>query len=203
MIISALQLAVGAFYVIKPQISFDDFVNMLPPAFCFMGAHSASISALSTGAVSFGQIIKSAEPAFAAVFRQIREQGQVALLPIVIGGVIFVSVKELDFTVSALVSACIANLSAVVKGNENKKLMGTANLKDRLVSVGNQFAVTINLGSPRECGQQVCGDHHPWLPLEHPRGAAQGGEEAQDKSGHVGQTHRVGPVVPYYFRHQS
>merc|ERR1712086_232806 len=63
-------------------------------------------------------------------------------LPVVIGGVILASVKELDFAMSALVSACIANLFAAFKGNENKKLMETAGLKDRLGSVGNQFAVT-------------------------------------------------------------
>merc|ERR1712086_993507 len=67
-------------------------------------------------------------------------------LPVVIGGVILASVKELDFAMSALVSACIANLFAAFKGNENKKLMETAGLKDRLGSVGNQFAVTTILG---------------------------------------------------------
>jgi len=64
------------------------------------------------------------------------------VLPIVIGGVILASVKELDFAWSALISACIANLFAAFKGNENKKLMETSGIKDRLGSVGNQFAVT-------------------------------------------------------------
>jgi len=47
---------------------------------------------------------------------------------------------------SALVSACIANLFAAFKGNENKKLMETEGLKDRMGSVGNQFALTTILG---------------------------------------------------------
>jgi solute carrier family 35, member E1 len=55
-------------------------------------------------------------------------------------------VKELDFAWAALVSACIANTFAAVKGNENKKLMETPGLKDRLGSVGNQFALTTILG---------------------------------------------------------
>ena len=38
--------------------------------------------------------------------------------------------------------ACSANLFAAFKGNENKKLMETKGLKDRLGTVGNQFAVT-------------------------------------------------------------
>jgi len=62
-------------------------------------------------------------------------------LPIIIGGVVLASVKELDFAVSALISACIANLFAAFKGNENKKLMETPGIKDRLGSVGNQFAI--------------------------------------------------------------
>merc|ERR1719246_354289 len=119
---------------------------MLPVAFCAMGAHSASVFALSAGAVSFGQIVKSAEPAFAAVLSQFVYKKKVSkakwmCLPIIIGGVILASVKELDFAVSALVSACIANLFAAFKGNENKKLMETDGVKDRLGSVGNQFAV--------------------------------------------------------------
>ena len=47
---------------------------------------------------------------------------------------------------SALVSACIANMFAAVRGNENKKLMETPGLKDRIGSVGNQFAITSILG---------------------------------------------------------
>merc|ERR1711935_1244646 len=161
MTISTLQLGVGCIYGLflwvapdgrtKPSVTLDDIIKMLPVAFCFMGAHSASVFALSAGAVSFGQIVKSAEPAFAAVLSQFVYKKNISkakwlCLPIVIGGVILASVKELDFAMSALVSACIANLFAAFKGNENKKLMETAGLKDRLGSVGNQFAVTTILG---------------------------------------------------------
>ena len=128
-----------------------DIIKMLPVAFCFMGAHSASVFALSAGAVSFGQIVKSAEPAFAAVLSQFVYNKPVSkakwfCLPVIIGGVILASVKELDFAWSALISACIANLFAAFKGNENKKLMETEGLKDRMGSVGNQFALTTILG---------------------------------------------------------
>jgi len=161
MTISSLQLAVGMVYGIflwlapdarsKPTVSVDDIVKMLPVAFCFMGAHSASVFAMGAGAVSFAQIVKAAEPAFAAVLAQFVYKKPVSkakwsCLPIVIGGVILASVKELDFAVSALVSACIANAFAAVKGNENKKLMETPGLKERIGSVGNQFALTTILG---------------------------------------------------------
>lgn len=157
MTISGLQLGVGCLYGIflwvapdaraAPRVTLDDIIKMLPVAFCFMGAHSASVFALSAGAVSFGQIVKSAEPAFAAVLSQFVYGKKISkakwlCLPIVIGGVILASVKELDFAWSALISACIANMFAAVKGNENKKLMETDGLKERIGSVGNQFALT-------------------------------------------------------------
>lgn len=159
--LSGLQLGVGALYAIflwlapdarqKPTVSMQDVIKMLPVAFCFMGAHSASVFAMGMGAVSFAQIVKAAEPAFAAVLSQFVYGKKVSkakwlCLPIVIGGVILASVKELDFAWSALISACIANMFAAVRGNENKKLMETPGLKERIGSVGNQFALTTILG---------------------------------------------------------
>jgi solute carrier family 35 protein E1 len=161
MTISTLQLGVGMIYAIfmwlapdaraKPTVTKDDIIKMLPVAFCFMGAHSASVFAMGAGAVSFAQSVKAAEPAFAAVLAQFVYKKPVSkakwlCLPVVIGGVILASVKELDFAVSALISACIANLFAAVKGNENKKLMETPGVKDRMGSIGNQFALTTILG---------------------------------------------------------
>ena len=161
MTISSLQLGVGCLYGIflwvapdaraRPKVTLDDIIKMLPVAFCFMGAHSASVFAMSAGAVSFAQIVKAAEPAFAAVLAQFVYGKKISkakwmCLPIVIGGVIIASVKELDFAVSALVSACLANMFAAVKGNEMKKLMETDGLKDRMGCVGNQFALTSILG---------------------------------------------------------
>jgi len=161
MTLSSLQLGVGAIYGIflwlapdgraKPTVTLEDLIKMLPVAFCFMGAHSASVFAMGMGAVSFAQIVKASEPAFSAVLSQYVygkpiSKAKWLCLPIVIGGVILASVKELDFAWSALISACIANMFAAVKGNENKKLMETPGLKDRLGSVGNQFAITTILG---------------------------------------------------------
>ena len=157
MTISSLQLGVGCLYGMflwvapdarsRPTVTLEDIIKMIPVAFCFMGAHSASVFALSAGAVSFGQIVKSSEPAFAAVLSQFVYGKKISkakwlCLPVIIGGVILASVKELDFAVSALVAACIANLFAAFKGNEMKKLMDTDGLKERFGSVGNQFALT-------------------------------------------------------------
>jgi solute carrier family 35, member E1 len=159
--LSALQLGVGSLYGLflwlapdarqAPKVTFDDIIKMLPVSFCFMGAHCASVFAMGMGAVSFAQIVKAAEPAFAAVLSQFVYGKKVSTakwlcLPIVIGGVILASVKELDFAWSALISACIANLFAAVKGNENKKLMETPGIKERIGSIGNQFAITSMMG---------------------------------------------------------
>jgi len=161
MTISSLQLGIGCLYGIflwlapdarkPPSVTMDDIIKMLPVAFCYAGAHSASVFSFSAGSVSFGQIVKAAEPAFAAVLSQFVYGKKVSkakwlCLPIIIGGVILASVNELDFAVSALVSACLANMFAAVRGNENKKLMETEGLKDRIGSVGNQFALTSILG---------------------------------------------------------
>mmetsp|Transcript_9302 Transcript_9302/g.12293 ORF Transcript_9302/g.12293 Transcript_9302/m.12293 type:complete len:396 (+) Transcript_9302:83-1270(+) len=157
MTISALQLGVGVIYALflwvapdarkPPRVTLKDLVAMVPVSFCAAAAHSSSVFALSAGAVSFGQIVKAAEPAFAAVVgttvykKKISLAKWLCLIP-VIGGVILASVKELDFAWSALISAAIANLFAAFKGSENAKLMTTEGLKDRLGSVGNQFALT-------------------------------------------------------------
>jgi len=157
MTLSCLQLGVGVIYAAflwaapdarkLPKVTVDDIKKMLPVGICAAGAHAGSVFALGAGAVSFAQIVKSAEPAFAAVIgtlfygSSISVAKWLALIP-VIGGVTLASVKELDFAWSALISAAIANCFAAFKGQENKKLMSAAGIKDRIGSVGNQFALT-------------------------------------------------------------
>ena len=97
--------------------------------------------------------MKAAEPAFAAVIgtfvygKKISVYKWLCLIPI-IGGVILAALKqnsdgsfEMDFTVGGLVGALIANFFAAFKGQESKKLLETPGLKDRIGSVGNQFAI--------------------------------------------------------------
>ena len=80
MTISSLQLGVGVLYALflwvapdsrpLPKVTGADIIRLLPVAFCAMGSHCASVFAMNAGAVSFAQIVKSAEPAFAAVLSQ-------------------------------------------------------------------------------------------------------------------------------------
>jgi len=158
MTIATLQLGVGALYAFflwgypdsrkLPNITMSDFKATLPVGLMSGGAHAASVFALSAGAVSFGQIVKAAEPAFAALIGTLFYSASVSkakwlcLIP-VIGGVVLASLGELDFAWAALFTAAVANVFAAVKANENKKLMTTEGLKDRLGSVGNQFSLTI------------------------------------------------------------
>jgi len=158
MTIATMQLGVGCIWAFflwgypdarsLPKITFDDYKKTLLVGFCSAGAHAASVLALSAGSVSFGQIVKAAEPAFAALVgitfysAKVSTAKWLCLIP-VIGGVIFASLGEMNFCVMALVDAALANVFAAFKGNENKKLMNTPGLKDRLGSVGNQFAITM------------------------------------------------------------
>jgi solute carrier family 35 protein E1 len=126
---------------------------MIPSGVCSAGAHAASVFALAAGGVAFGQIVKAAEPAFAAVIgtfvygKSISLAKWCCLVPI-IGGVCLAALKqskdgsiELDFTIGGLLGALVANIFAAFKGNESKKLMETAGFKDRMGGAGNQFAV--------------------------------------------------------------
>jgi len=135
-----------------PNVTSRDLFKILPVAACAAGAHVSSIFSMNLGAVSFAQIVKAAEPAFAALIgvtlygKSVSQAKWLCLIP-VIGGVCLASIKELDFSVMALFAACIANIFAAFRANENKKLMDTAGLKDRIGSTGNQFALSTLLGS--------------------------------------------------------
>merc|ERR1719482_1036942 len=157
MTISTMQLGVGVLYALFtwfapdlrsfPSVTLEDIIKMIPVGFCAAAAHSFSVFAQSAGAVSFAMIVKAAEPAFAALVgvtlygKTLSQAKWLCLIP-VIGGVCLASVKELDFAWSALVAASIANIFAAFKANENAEVMATPGLKDRLGSVGNQFAIT-------------------------------------------------------------
>jgi len=160
--IGFLQMVIGSLYALYlwaapdarafPAVTQSDLLKILPVAFCAAGAHLSSIFSMNLGAVSFAQIVKAAEPAFAAIIgvslygKAVSKAKWLCLIP-VIGGVCLASVKELDFSVAALLSACIANVFAAFRSNENKKLMETPGLKDRIGSTGNQFAISTILGA--------------------------------------------------------
>lgn len=163
MTIATAQLLVGVIYALflwaapdaraPPKVSVADVVKMIPSGVCSAGAHAASVFSLAAGGVAFGQIVKAAEPAFAAIIgtfvygKKISIYKWLCLIPI-IGGVCLAALKqnkdgsfELDFTWGGLIGALIANVLASFKGAESKKLMETPGLATRIGSVGNQFAI--------------------------------------------------------------
>ena len=175
--VSTMQLGVGVLYALfawaapemraQPSVTMEDIMSMIPVSFCAAAAHSFSVFAQSAGAVSFAMIVKAAEPAFAAIVgtllygKSISSTKWAMLVP-VIGGVILASVKELDFAWAALIAACTANVFAAFKGNENKKLMDTPGLRERIGSVGNQFALTSIIGTLFSLPLMIAREGHKW-----------------------------------------
>jgi len=155
--IATMQMGIGCLYALFmwgapdarkfPNIRFRDLIAMLPVSFCNAGVHGFSSFATSAGAISFGQMIKASEPAFAAVIgttvygKGVSTARWLCLIPI-IGGVSLASVTELNFAWLAFWAAGIANVFAAFKGQENAKLMASGEIRDRLDTVGNQFAFT-------------------------------------------------------------
>ena len=163
--IGFMQMALGSLYALflwaapdartLPTVDVQDLMKILPVAACAAGAHLSSIFSMNLGAVSFAQIVKAAEPAFAALLgvtlygQSVSQAKWLCLIP-VIGGIVIASLTEVaggGFSVAALIAACIANLFAAFRSNENKKLMDTDGLKERIGSTGNQFALSTILGT--------------------------------------------------------
>jgi len=140
-----------------PEVTKADLIKSLPLAFCAAGAHAATVFALG-GDPLFGQIVKAAEPVFAAIigtvfYAKAPSFFKVCCLPIIVGGVAFASLKKggdgayaLKFDTTALVFGMIANSFAAFKGGENSKLLSDKGIAQRYGGVGNQFAVTQIVG---------------------------------------------------------
>jgi len=157
MTLATLQLVVGSCYALAlwiapearaaPKITFSQFVALAPLGFFAAAAHAGAVFAMSAGAVSFGQIVKAAEPAFAAAVgyfvygQKISSAKMMCLIPI-IGGIWISSVEELDFTIGALLAAVTANVASAFRGGENKRVMADKDLKVALGGAANTYAIT-------------------------------------------------------------
>ena len=102
--------------------------DSFPIALCHTGVHVRAVIALGAGAVSFARIVKASEPVVTCGLNALL-LGQVlplhvylTLLPI-IGGVATASMKELSFTVLALASAMLSNVSSAARGVLSKMTM--------------------------------------------------------------------------------
>lgn len=122
-------------------------MKLAPLGFWAATAHAGAVFAMSAGAVSFGQIVKAAEPAFAVVvgyfvYSKVESKAKVAMLIPIIGGIMIASAQELDFTVAALLAGCTANVASAFRGQENKRVLADPVLKEAIGSAANVYAIT-------------------------------------------------------------
>lgn len=138
--LAAVQLLVGVLFVLPlwvtglrptPQLTLAHWTALFPVGVWAALAHAFSVLALGAGAVSFGQIVKAAEPVFAAATNALmlgdvdHPMVYLTLVPI-IGGVGLASLKELSFTWTALIAASLANQAAALKNVVSKSVMSQA-----------------------------------------------------------------------------
>lgn len=128
-----------------PKLSMDDLKALFPIALCHTGVHVGAVIALGAGAVSFAHIVKASEPVVtcglnAMLLGEILPwQVYMTLIPI-IGGVAIASMKELSFTLLALSSAMLSNVSSAARGVLSKKTMSGKKIGENL-DAQNLYAV--------------------------------------------------------------
>lgn len=152
--IATLQMATGIFYFVPlwltglrkaPKLSGSDLKTLFPIALCHTGVHVGAVIALGAGAVSFAHIVKASEPVvtcllnFLFLGEVLPTAVYLTLLPI-IGGVAIASMKELSFTVLALASAMLSNVSSSARGVLSKKTMSGVQIGENL-DAQNLYAV--------------------------------------------------------------
>lgn len=128
-----------------PRLSFKELKTLLPIALCHTGVHVGAVIALGAGAVSFAHIVKASEPvvtcgANALLLGEILPVKVYATLLPIIGGVAVASMKELSFTILALASAMLSNVSSSLRGVLSKKTMTGRKIGENL-DAQNLYAV--------------------------------------------------------------
>jgi solute carrier family 35 protein E1 len=152
--IATLQMATGIAYFVPmwllgirkaPKLSFSDLKTLFPIALCHTGVHVGAVVALGAGAVSFAHIVKASEPVVTCALNALL-LGQILPLPVyatllpIIGGVAIASMKELSFTMLALASAMLSNVSSAARGVLSKKTMSGKQIGENL-DAQNLYAV--------------------------------------------------------------
>jgi solute carrier family 35 protein E1 len=158
--IATLQMCTGCLYFgpmwrlglrKAPKLSFDEIKTLIPIALCHTGVHVGAVIALGAGAVSFAHIVKASEPVVTCLLNYLF-LGQVLPLPVyltllpIIGGVAIASMKELSFTVLALASAMLSNVSSSARGVLSKKTMSGKKIGENM-DAQNLYAVLTAMAS--------------------------------------------------------
>lgn len=134
-----------------PKLTAADIASCIPIGLCACLAHAGSVLASAVGAVSFAQIVKACEPAFAAVVgllippMDVKPMLAYAMLIPIVGGVGLACVKEgkgVDINVQAFLYASMANAAAALKGKLGSSV--TKSLKadpEKNMDAANVYAV--------------------------------------------------------------
>lgn len=152
--IATIQMATGVLYFVPlwilgirkaPKLSMSELRTLFPIALCHTGVHVGAVIALGAGAVSFAHIVKASEPVVTCALNALL-LGQIlplsvymTLIPI-IAGVGLASLKELSFSVLALASAMLSNVSSAARGVLSKKTMSGKKMGENL-DAQNLYAV--------------------------------------------------------------
>lgn len=153
--LASLQLVIGSGWVVslwvlglrqRPALSASQALRLLPLGLVTAVAHGSAIYANLAGSLSFSQIVKAGEPAFAAavgygVYRNGVSWRKLLCLVPVIGGIAIASATELDYTLASFAAVSLANLAAAFRGCENKRVMA-GELQSALGGEGNAYGVT-------------------------------------------------------------
>jgi solute carrier family 35 protein E1 len=158
--VAAAQLVVGIVWSMfmwatglrkTPNLTAADIAACIPIGLCASLAHSGSVLASAVGAVSFAQIVKACEPAFAAVVGLLIPPMDVkpilayAMLIPIVGGVGLACIKEgkgVDINIEAFLYASMANAAAALKGKLGSSV--TKSLKadpSKNMDAANTYAV--------------------------------------------------------------
>ena len=152
--VATIQMATGIAYFLPmwllglrkaPKLNASEIKTLIPIAFCHTGVHVGAVIALGAGAVSFAHIVKASEPVVTCALNALL-LGQILPLPVyatlipIIGGVAIASMKELSFTVLALASAMLSNVSSAARGVLSKKTMSGKKIGENL-DAQNLYAV--------------------------------------------------------------
>jgi solute carrier family 35 protein E1 len=152
--IATIQMATGVLYFVPlwllgirkaPKLNASELKTLFPIALCHTGVHVGAVIALGAGAVSFAHIVKASEPVVTCLFNALL-LGQTFAFPVyltllpIIGGVAIASMKELSFTMLALSSAMLSNVSSAARGVLSKKTMSGKKIGENL-DAQNLYAV--------------------------------------------------------------
>ena len=128
---------------VMPKLSFSDCMSVSGVSVFSALAHLGSVLTMNAGSVAFGQIVKAAEPVFAAgvntlFYSKPPTMAKALMLPIIVLGVAIACLKpdkdghyKVEFEVVAVLAGSAANLAAAFKGSENARLMSAPGLKVR------------------------------------------------------------------------